>query len=86
MIFLMSFQMSYLVSVRETEFSNDLLPGTAPSSKAPYKMTLTKLKKMKEQLQELDDKGFVHPSASTWGAPILFVKQKDGSFRMCIDY
>jgi hypothetical protein len=60
--------------------------GTNPISKAPYKMALSKLKEPKEQLQELLDKGFVRPSSSPWGAPVLFVKKKDGSMRMCIGY
>ena len=68
---------------REIEFSIDLLPGTSPISKAPYWMALTELK---EQLQELLDKGFIRPSASPWGAPVLFVKKKDGTIRLCIDY
>ena len=68
------------------EFSIDLLPGTAPISKAPYRMAPIELKEIKEQLVELLDKGFICPSASPWGAPVLFVKKKDGSMRLCIDY
>jgi hypothetical protein len=71
---------------REIEFSIDLLPGLGPISKAPYRMTPAELKELKEQLQELLDKGFVRPSVSPWGAPMLFVKKKDGSMRFCIDY
>ena len=71
---------------REIEFSIDLLPGTSPISKPPYWMTPTELKELKEQLQELLDKGFIRPSASPWGAPVLFVKKKDGTIRLCIDY
>uniref|UniRef100_A0A7N2MWN1 RNA-directed DNA polymerase n=1 Tax=Quercus lobata TaxID=97700 RepID=A0A7N2MWN1_QUELO len=71
---------------REIEFSIDLLPGTSPISKAPYRMAPTELKELKEQLQELLDKGFIRPSASPWGAPVLFVKKKDGTMRLCIDY
>ena len=71
---------------REVEFSIDLVPGTAPISKAPYRMALAKLKELKGQLEELLDKGFIRPSASPWGAPVLFVKKKDGSMRLCIDY
>jgi hypothetical protein len=70
---------------REVEFSIDLVPGTAPISKAPYRMAPAKLKELKGQLEELLDKGFIRPSASPWGAPVLFVK-KDGSMRLCIDY
>ena len=71
---------------RKIEFSIDLLPGISPISKAPYRMAPTELKELKEQLQELLDKGFIRPSASPWGAPILFVKKKDGTMRLCIDY
>ena len=71
---------------REIEFSIDLLPGTSPISKAPYRMAPIELKELKEQLQELLDKGYIRPSASPWGAPILFVRKKDGTMRLCIDY
>uniref|UniRef100_A0A2N9EJD6 Reverse transcriptase domain-containing protein n=1 Tax=Fagus sylvatica TaxID=28930 RepID=A0A2N9EJD6_FAGSY len=71
---------------REVEFSIDLVPGTAPISKAPYRMAPAELKELKGQLKELLDKGFIRPSSSPWGAPILFVKKKDGSMRLCIDY
>jgi hypothetical protein len=57
-----------------------------PISKALYRMALSKLKELKEQLQKLLDKCFSHPSISPWGVPVLFVKKKDGSMRMCIDY
>ena len=71
---------------REVEFSIDLLPRTSPISKAPYRMASTELRELKVQLQELLDKGFIRPSVSPWGAPILFVKKHDGSMRLCIDY
>ena len=71
---------------REVEFTIDLAPGTTPISKAPYRMTPMELKELKIQLQELLDKGFIRPSVSPWGAPVLFVKKKDGSMRLCIDY
>ena len=71
---------------REIEFSIDLLPETSSILKAPYWMAPTKLKELKEQLQELLDKGYIRPSASPWGAPILFVRKKDGTLRLCIDY
>ena len=71
---------------REIEFAIDLIPGTAPISKAPYRMAPTELKELKIQLQELLDKGFVRRSFSPWGAPVLFVKEKDGTMRLCIDY
>jgi hypothetical protein len=62
------------------------MPGTNLIYKAPYRMALSKLKELKEQLQELLDKGFIRPSSSPWRAPVLFVKKKDGSMRMCIGY
>ncbi|KAL5563636.1 hypothetical protein UlMin_033383 [Ulmus minor] len=71
---------------REVSFEIDLIPGSAPVSKAPYRMAPEELKELQVQLQELLDKGFIRPSHSPWGAPVLFVKKKDGSLRMCIDY
>ena len=71
---------------REVEFTIDVTPKTTPISKAPYRMAPLELKELKIQLQELLDKGFTRPSVSPWGAPILFVKKKDGSMRLCIDY
>nr|GEU84089.1 putative reverse transcriptase domain-containing protein [Tanacetum cinerariifolium] len=64
----------------------DLIPGAASVARAPYRLAPTKMKELSEQLQELFDKGFIRPSSSPWGASVLFVKKKDGSFRMCIDY
>ncbi|KAA3480029.1 DNA/RNA polymerases superfamily protein [Gossypium australe] len=71
---------------REVEFGIYLLPGTAPISIAPYRMAPKELVELKAHIQELLDKGFIRPSVSPWGAPVLFVKKKDGSMRMCIDY
>ncbi|KAL4030706.1 hypothetical protein IC575_008956 [Cucumis melo] len=71
---------------REVEFAIELEPGTVPISRAPYRMAPAELKELKVQLQELLDKGFIRPSVSPWGAPVLFVKKKDGSMRLCIDY
>ena len=71
---------------REVEFTIDLVLGTTSISKAPYRMTPIELKKLKVQLQELLDKGFIRPSVSPWRALMLFVKKKDGSMRLCIDY
>ncbi|XP_050233185.1 uncharacterized protein LOC126681675 [Mercurialis annua] len=71
---------------REIEFSVDLLSGTNPISQAPYRMAPAELKELKVQLQELLDKGYIRPSFSPWGAPVLFVKKKDGTMRLCIDY
>nr|XP_027075952.1 uncharacterized protein LOC113699803 [Coffea arabica] len=71
---------------REVEFKIDLVPGAAPISKTPYRMAPAELKELKIQLQDLLEKGFVKESDSPWGAPVLFVKKKDGSLRLCIDY
>ncbi|GJV33014.1 putative reverse transcriptase domain-containing protein, partial [Tanacetum coccineum] len=71
---------------RPVEFQIDLIPGAAPVARAPYRLAPSEMKELSEQLQELSDKGFIWPSSSPWGAPVLFVKKKDGSFRMCIDY
>ena len=71
---------------RDVEFTIDLEPGTAPISKAPYRMAPVEMQELKKQLEELLEKGYIRPSASPWGAPVLFVKKKDGSFRLCIDY
>ncbi|KAA3464322.1 reverse transcriptase [Gossypium australe] len=71
---------------REVEFGIDLLPGTTPVSIAPYRMAPKELVELKAQIQELLDRGFIQPSVSPWGAPVLFVKKKDGTMRMCIDY
>ncbi|KAA0043063.1 ty3-gypsy retrotransposon protein [Cucumis melo var. makuwa] len=71
---------------REVDFAIELEPGTAPISRAPYRMAPAELKELKVQLQELLDKGFIRPSVSPWRAPVLFVKKKDGSMRLCIDY
>ncbi|GJW96555.1 hypothetical protein Tco_0178363 [Tanacetum coccineum] len=71
---------------RQVEFRIDLVPGATPVAQAPYRLAPSEMKELAEQLQELTDKGFIRPSSSPWGAPVLFVKKKDGSFRMCIDY
>nr|GFB84945.1 putative reverse transcriptase domain-containing protein [Tanacetum cinerariifolium] len=62
------------------------VPGAAPVARAPYRLVPSGMKDLSEQLKELSDKGFIRPSSSPWGAPVLFVKKKDGSFRMCIVY
>nr|GEV60218.1 reverse transcriptase domain-containing protein [Tanacetum cinerariifolium] len=71
---------------RQVEFKIELIPGAAPVARAPYHLALSKLKELSDQLKEFSEKGFIRPSSSPWGAPVLFVKKKDGSFCMCIDY
>ncbi|GKC61420.1 hypothetical protein Tco_1089018 [Tanacetum coccineum] len=71
---------------RQVEFCIDLIPRAIPVAKFPYRLAPSEMQKLSEQLQELQDKGFIQPSHSPWGAPVLFFKKKDGSFRMCIDY
>ena len=71
---------------RDIDFCIDLEPGTRPISIPPYRMAPAELRELKEQLQDLLSKGFIRPSISPWGAPVLFVKKKDGTMRMCIDY
>nr|GFC69788.1 putative reverse transcriptase domain-containing protein [Tanacetum cinerariifolium] len=78
--------LSGLPPIRPVEFQIDLVPGAAPVARAPYRLAPSEMKELAEQLKELSDKGFVRPSSSPWGAPVMFVKKKDGSFRMCIDY
>ncbi|GKG07569.1 hypothetical protein Tco_0330538 [Tanacetum coccineum] len=75
-----------LPPIRETEFRIELIPGATPVAKSPYRLEPTELEELSGQLKELQDKGFIRPSLSPWGAPVLFVKKNDGSFRICIDY
>ncbi|GKE05744.1 putative reverse transcriptase domain-containing protein, partial [Tanacetum coccineum] len=75
-----------LTPTRQVEFQIDLIPGAAPVARAPYRLAPSEMKELSDQLQELSDKGFIRPSSSPWRDPVLFVKKKDGSFRMCIDY
>ncbi|GKF05092.1 putative reverse transcriptase domain-containing protein, partial [Tanacetum coccineum] len=72
-----------LPPVRQVEFQIDLMPGAAPVAQAPYRLAPSKMQELSDQLQELADWGFIRPSTSPWGAPVLFVKKKDGSFKMC---
>ncbi|GJT46314.1 putative reverse transcriptase domain-containing protein [Tanacetum coccineum] len=69
--------------VRQVEFQIDLIPGAAPVARAPNRLALSEMQELSDQLQELADRGFIRPSTSPWGAPVLFVKKKNGSFRMC---
>ncbi|GJR02959.1 putative reverse transcriptase domain-containing protein [Tanacetum coccineum] len=75
-----------LPPVRQVEFQINLIPGAAPVARAPYRLAPSEMQELSNQLQELADRGFIQPSTSPWGAPVLFVKKKDRSFRMCIDY
>ncbi|GJT49660.1 reverse transcriptase domain-containing protein [Tanacetum coccineum] len=75
-----------LPPVRQVEFQIDIIPGATPVAQAPYRLAPSEMQELSNQLQELSDRGFIRPSTSPWGAPVLFVKKKDGSFRMCIDY
>ncbi|GJU15336.1 putative reverse transcriptase domain-containing protein [Tanacetum coccineum] len=78
--------LSGLPPIREIEFRIELIPRATPVAKSPYRLAPSELEELSGQLKELQDKGFIRPSSSPWGAPVLFVKKKDGSFRMCIDY
>nr|GFD40593.1 putative reverse transcriptase domain-containing protein [Tanacetum cinerariifolium] len=78
--------LSGLPPIRPVEFQIDLVPGAAPVARAPYRLAPSEMKELAEQLKELSKKGFIRPSSTPWGAPVLFVKKMDGSFRMCIDY
>ncbi|GKB16691.1 hypothetical protein Tco_0850614 [Tanacetum coccineum] len=78
--------LSGLPPQRQVEFRIDLIPRATPVAKSPYRLAPSEMQELSEQLQELQDKGFIRPSHSPWGAPVLFVKKKDGLFRMCIDY
>nr|GEY76611.1 hypothetical protein [Tanacetum cinerariifolium] len=75
-----------LPPLRQVEFRIDLVLGVAPIVRAPYRLEPFEMKELSVKLQELLEKGFILPSSSSWGALILFLKKKDGSFRMCIDY
>nr|GFD51920.1 putative reverse transcriptase domain-containing protein [Tanacetum cinerariifolium] len=66
---------------RQVEFQIDLIPDAAPVARAPYRLAPFEMKELSDRLQELSDKGFIRPTSAPWGAPVLFVKNKDGSFR-----
>ncbi|GJX40130.1 putative reverse transcriptase domain-containing protein [Tanacetum coccineum] len=70
----------------QVEFQINLVPGVAPVARAPYRLAPFEKNELSDQLQELSEKRFIRPSSSPWGAPVLFIKKKDESFRMCIDY
>ena len=71
---------------REVEFAIELVPGAGPISSAPYRMSPLEMNELKSQLEDLLGKNFIRPSVSPWGAPVLLVKKKDGSMRLCVDY
>ena len=71
---------------RDIDFSIELAPGAVPVSRTPYRMSTPELVELKLQLKKMMDKGYIRPNVSPWGAPILFVKNKDGTLRLCIDY
>ncbi|GKA05416.1 reverse transcriptase domain-containing protein [Tanacetum coccineum] len=75
-----------LPPMREIEFRIDLIPGALPVVKSPYRLVPSGMQELSNQLKDLQKKGFIRPSHSPWGAPVLFVKKKDGALRMCIDY
>ncbi|GJW26628.1 putative reverse transcriptase domain-containing protein [Tanacetum coccineum] len=78
--------LSGIPPTRQVEFQIDLVPSASPVARAPYRLAPSEMKELSEQLKELSNKGFIRPSSSPWGAPVLFVKKKDASFRMCIGY
>ena len=71
---------------REIDFSINLMPGATPISKTPYRMSTLELKELQMHLEKLLKKGYIRPSVLPWGAPVLFVKKKDGTLRLCIDF
>jgi hypothetical protein len=71
---------------RDIDLSIELAPGVVPVSRTPYWMSAPELVELKMQLKEMMDKGYIQPSVSLWGAPVLFVKKKDGTLRLCINY
>ena len=79
-------ELSGLPLERVVDFGIELHLGTSPISMTPHRMTPVELQELRVQLQELLDKGFIRPSTSPWGAPVLFVKKKDKTLRLCIDY
>jgi translation elongation factor EF-4 len=71
---------------RDIKFIIELLPGTPPILKSPYRMPMNELVQLKKQIVKLQAKGFIHPSSSLWGAPVLFMEKKDRTQQMCVDY
>ena len=79
-------EVSGLPPSKDVDFAIDLVPGAGPVSMAPYRMDPAELAELKQQIEDLLEKRFIRPSASPWEAPILLVKKKDGSSRLCVDY
>jgi hypothetical protein len=79
-------ELSGMLHDRDIEFVIELKPGTAPIYKTPFRMTTPELAELKEHIKELLKKGFIYPSSSLWGAPVIFVPKKDGTQRFCVDY
>jgi len=79
-------EISELLLHKEVVFSIELVPGATPTSNTPYRMSTLELVELKLQLKEMLDKGYIKPSVSTWGAPILFLKKKNGTLKLCIKY
>jgi len=75
-----------LPSRRQVDHAIEVMPGVAPPTKAPYRMSHEELKELKVQLEELLAKGYIKPNKSPYGAPVLFVHKKNGTLRMCVDY
>jgi hypothetical protein len=71
---------------RDIEFVIELVPGTVPIYKRPYRMDAKQLAELKDQIKELLEKGYIRPNSSPWGAPVIFVSKKHGNQRMCVDY
>ena len=71
---------------RDIDFTIELVPGAAPVSKEPYRMSTLEMLELKKQMKEFLEKTYIRPSVSPWGAPVLFVKNKDGTLKLCIDY
>jgi hypothetical protein len=79
-------EVSGLTPKRDIDFSINLIHGAAPVSRTPYKMSTPELKDLQMKLEEIMKKGYIRPSVSPWGAPVVFVKKKDGTLRLCIDF
>jgi hypothetical protein len=79
-------ELSVMPPDRDIEFVIELKPGTTPIYKTPYSMATPELAELMEHIKELLEKGFIHPSSSPWGAPVIFVLKKDGTQRLCMDY